>query len=157
MGACSGDDLIVGGQSILVNAEYDGLEVIACGSRDDDLLGACVDVSLRLSLGAVEACALEHYVYADLTPGQLGSVCLCIDGDLLAVDDDGVLACLYGVQTLADNAAVTLLSCVVLEQVCEHSRVGEVVDSNYIITLGAEHLTESQTTDTAKAVDSNFY
>ena len=108
-------------------------------------------------LGAVEACALENDVYADLAPGQLGSVSLSIDGDLLTVNDNGVLACLNSVQTLADNTAVTLLGGVVLQQVCEHSGVGQVIDSNYLITLGTEHLTESQTADTAKAVNSNFY
>ena len=33
---------------------------------------------------------------------------------------------------------------------------GQVVDSDNLITLSAEHLTESQTADTAKTVNCNF-
>ncbi len=114
-------------------------------------------MSLALSLGAIEACALENYVNAQLAPGQLGSVSLCIDGDLFTVNDNGVFAGLYSVQILADGAAIALLSGVILEQVSEHFGIGQVVDSHNLITLCAEHLTESQTADTTKTVNSNFY
>ena len=39
----------------------------------------------------------------------------------------------------------------------EHGGVGEVVDSDNVISLCSEHLTESQTTDAAETVDCNFY
>ena len=58
-------------QGLLVNAVNDGLEVVACRSGDNDLLSACVDVSLGLVLGAVEACALENNVNADLAPRKI--------------------------------------------------------------------------------------
>ena len=60
-------------------------------------------------------------------------------------------------EILADGAAIALLSGVVLEQVSEHLGIGEVVDSYYLVTLCAEHLSESKTSDTAKAVNCNFY
>ena len=114
-------------------------------------------MSLALRLGAVEACALEHYVDTELAPGQLSSVGLRIDGDFLAVNDDGVLACLNSVEILTDGAAVTLLSGVVLEQVSEHGGSGKIVDRYYLVTLSAEHLSERKTTNAAEAVDCNFY
>ena len=46
----SGDDLIFSGQGLLVDGVDDGLQVVAGGSRDNDLAGACVDMSLALSL-----------------------------------------------------------------------------------------------------------
>ena len=81
----SGNDLVVSGQGLLVNGENDGLEVVACRSRDNYLLSACVDVSLGLVLGAVETCALENNVNADLAPRKILSVLLSVDGQGLAV------------------------------------------------------------------------
>ena len=114
-------------------------------------------MSLALSLGAVETGALENNVNAQLTPGKLSSVGLRVDGDFLAVYDDGAFACLYGVQVLADGAAVALLSGVILEQVSEHLGIGKVVDGNDLVTGSVKHLSERQTTNAAKAVDCNFY
>jgi hypothetical protein len=39
--------------------------------------------------------------------------------------------------------------------VSKHFGAGEVIDGDNLITISLEHLTESQTTDTAKTVDSN--
>jgi hypothetical protein len=52
---------------------------------------------------------------------------------------------------------VTTLSGVVLKKMSEHGSLGEVVDSYDIVTLCAKHLSECETTDTAKAVDCNLY
>jgi len=57
----------------------------------------------------------------------------------------------------ADAPAVGTLRGIILEQVCEHSGVGQVVDSDDLIPFCAEHLTERETTDTAEAIDGNFY
>ena len=51
---------------------------------------------------------------------------------------------------------VVALRGVVLQKVGEHIRGGEVVDGDDLRALVAEHLTESQTTNAAKAVDSNL-
>jgi hypothetical protein len=51
---------------------------------------------------------------------------------------------------------VTTLSGVVLEKMSKHGSLGKVVDSNDLVTLSAEHLSESKTSDTAEAVNSNF-
>ena len=154
---CSGDDLVVRGKGLLVYAVNDGLKIVSSGSGDNDLLCACVDVSLRLLLGAVEAGALENYVYADLTPRKIRCVLLAVNGDLLAVYDDVSLARLNGMRMLADLSAVTALCGIVLEKVSKHSGIGKVVDCNYFISLRAEHLAESKATDTAESVNGNFY
>ena len=129
-------------------------EAIASGSGDNDLLGASVDVSLSLSLGSVETGALQDNVDTQLAPGQLGSVSLSVDGDLLAVDNDVVLASLDSVST--EGSSVSALSGVILQQVSQHLGGGQVVDSDNLKALSAEHLTESQTADTTKTIDSNF-
>ena len=96
---------------------------------------------------------IVYNVNTQLAPGQLGSVSLCVDGDLLAVDNDVVLASLNDMT----SSSVIALGGVVLQQVSQHSGRGQVVDSDNLVTLSTEHLTESQTADTAKTVNSNFY
>ena len=53
-------------------------------------------------------------------------------------------------------AGIVALGGVVLQQVSQHLGRGQVVDSDDFEALSAEHLTESQTADTAKTVNSNF-
>ena len=56
----------------------------------------------------------------------------------------------------AEGQSVSALSGVVLQQVSQHLGAGQVVDSDDLEALSTEHLTESQTADTAKTIDSNF-
>ena len=109
-----------------------------------------------LFLGGVETGALEHDVNTQLAPGALFGILDGVDGDLFAVNDDGILGRFDGVLVLADHAAVALLGGVILEQMGQHRGAGQVVDGDHIITGGTEHLTERKTTDPAKAIDSNF-
>ena len=57
---------------------------------------------------------------------------------------------------LTDLAQERALSGVVLEQVSQHLGAGQVIDGNNFVALSLKHLTESQTADTAKTIDSNF-
>ena len=113
-------------------------------------------MSLGLLLGAVEAGALEYNVNTDLAPGQLSCLRLSVNCDLLAINDDAAFACFYSVQTLADSAAVAALSGVVLQKLCQHLGICQIVDCYDLISLSAEHLSESQTADTAKTIDCYF-
>ena len=126
-------------------------------------------MSLSFSLAGIEACALENYVDTQFAPRQLSCVRLSVDSDLLAVNGDRAgsnnsLAVLsknsvlvsYSVLTLTKLAGETALSGIVLQQVSQHLRAGQVVDCNNLITLSLKHLTESQTTNTAKAVNCYF-
>ena len=88
----SADDGVFLGQGALVHAEHNGLGLLVSGSRDNNLLGAGVDVSLSLGLAGEEAGALQNNVYTQLAPGQLSGVGVSVDGDLLAVYGDGAFA-----------------------------------------------------------------
>ena len=145
-----GNDGVVLGQSLFVDAVHDGGQVVAGGSGNDDFLRACVDVRLRLRLGGVETGAFEHDVHADFFPGQISRILFGIDLDLFAVHDDRAV---FGFDFVREG--VSALRTVVLEKVGEHFRVGEVVDGDHLVSFRGEHLTESQTADSAEAVDSN--
>ena len=120
-------------------------------------------MSHRLGLAGVEAGALEHDVNIQLAPRQLVGLRLGVDGDLLAVDGDGArhlhgLAVFLEDRLLGAHGVLVLvgtLSGIILEQVSQHLRAGQVVDSDNLITLGVKHLAESETADAAKSIDSN--
>ena len=134
---------------------FNGLQVVACGSRDDDLLGASLDVSHALLLAGVEAGALQNDIDIQLAPRSILSILDSVDLDLLAIDNDGILGSLDGVLVLTDLAAEGALSGIVLQQVSQHLGAGQVVDSDDLVTLSIKHLTESQTANTTKTIDSN--
>ena len=152
----SRDNLVILGQGLLVDRVDDGLQVVAGRSRDNDLLSASSDVSHALLFAGVEAGALQNNVNADLAPRAILSVLNGVDLDLLAIDDDGILGSFDGVLVLTDLAQERALSGVVLEQVSQHLGAGQVIDGNNFVALSLKHLTESQTADTAKTIDSNF-
>src|SRR5699024_5662931 len=86
-----GDEIHVAGVLIQVDAAYKHGGVILGGGGHDDLLGAGVQVALGLLLGQEQAGGLHHILSAQLAPGQVGGIALGGDGNLPAVDDDGVL------------------------------------------------------------------
>ena len=151
----SRDDLILSGQGLLVDGEDDGLQVVACGSRDNDLLCASLDVSHALLLAGVEAGALQNDVNVQLAPRSILCVLNSVDLDLLAVNNDGILGGLDSMLALADLAAERALSSIVLQQVSQHLGAGQVVDCDDLVTLSIKHLTESQTANTTETIDSN--
>ena len=160
-GSC-GNNLIILGEGVLVNAEDDGLHLLSGRSGNNNLLGTCIDVSecKRTAVGIIlyiEAGALENYVDVELAPRKVLGILLSVDLDLVSVNGDGILAGGNGVLVLADVAAVAALSSIILQEVSKHSRLGQIVDSNDIIALSTEHLTESETTDTAESINRNSY
>ena len=86
---CCADNCIGRGEGLVVGVINDGREVIASRSGNNDLLCAGLDVSGSLCLGGIETCALENHVNFQFAPREFCSVGFCIDGDLLAVNDDG--------------------------------------------------------------------
>ena len=60
-----------------------------------------------------------------------------------------------GVKVFAYSAAISALSGVVLQKVCQHFGAGKIVDSDYFVAFRAEHLSERKTTDTAETVNRN--
>ena len=119
------------------------------GGGDQDLLGAGVDVLLRVGGLGEEAGGLDDDVHAQLAPGQLGGVALGQDLDGLAVDDDvAVLDLDAGRQAAGDG--------VVLEQVGERLGAGEVVDRDDLqVCALCQGGAEVVAADPAEAVDAN--
>ena len=121
-----------------------------------DLLGTSGQVGRSLLLRCIETSALQNNVNVQLTPRQFSSVRNSIDSNLLAINNDEILTSLNSVLVLTDLAAETTLSGIVLQQVSKHLRACQIVDCYYFITFSLEHLTESEATNTAKAVNSYF-
>ena len=76
---------------LLVDAEADGDVRALGGRRDDDLLGAGLEVLGGGGALGEAAGGLDDDVGAELAPRQLGGVGLGGDADALAVDDERVL------------------------------------------------------------------
>ena len=98
---------------------------------------------------SVSAIGARQFVVQEAA--EILRVLLGVDGDLLAVDDDGVL---LRFDLVAER--ISALRGIVLEQMREHLRVNEVVDRDNFIALRAEHLSERETADTAETVNSNL-
>jgi hypothetical protein len=91
---------------------------------------------------------LDHDRDAQVLPRELGRVLLGGDGDGLAVDDERLVAGL-------DRAAELAVDRVVLEEVRERLRVGEVVDGDDLQVLGAalRDGAHDAASDTSESVD----
>src|ERR1019366_2643164 len=87
---------------------------------------------------------------AHISPGQLGGVALGPHFDLFAVDRDKVVARLDVVGKVAQNR-------VVLEQVSQRRRAGQVVDGDKIDFFVAKRGPQNVASDAAEAVDTNLY
>jgi hypothetical protein len=136
----------------VVGAVVDALadrQVGALGRRGDDhLLGPGVEVLGGLVALGEEPAALEDQLHAEVFPGELGRVALREHADLLPVDGEAVLVGLH----VAREGAV---HGVVLEEVGERPRVGDVVHRDELeralVEAGAEHVPA----DAAEAIDAD--
>nr|DAI72248.1 MAG TPA: hypothetical protein [Bacteriophage sp.] len=149
----SGDDVIVLGQGLMVDIVDDRRQVITRRGRNDNLLGAGVDVSLSLCLGGIEAGTFQNHIDSQLAPGQLSSVGLGINRDLFTINGNGAVTPV-NIVTLGNIIA---LRGIVLQQVSQHLGCGQIIDGDDFITVCSEHLPECETTDTTKTIDCNFY
>ncbi len=135
---------------VFVDAENEGDVFVGGGSGDDDLFYGRAQVSLGLGGIGKVAGGLDDDLRAYVGPGQLGGIALGPDLDLFAVDGDEVVAGGDFVLQIAKNR-------VVLEQVGESRRAGQVVNG-YKIDLGiAEGGAQNVAANSAKAVDANLH
>lgn len=100
-----GQDLDVGLVALLVDT-HDEHGGVSRGSRDDDLLGATLQVERGLLVGGEDTGGLDDVVGAGLSPGDVGGVSLGVEGDLLAVDDQVLAGDLNGTLELAVDGVV---------------------------------------------------
>ena len=76
---------------VVVDAHHDGDVLVGGRRRDDDLLGAAVDVLAGVRGLGEEAGGLDDDVDAEIAPRQAGRVALGEDPDRLAADPDAVV------------------------------------------------------------------
>ena len=148
---CVGDD-VVDGRIVLVviDAHDDGDVLVLGGSRDQDLLGAGVQVGLGLGGVGEETGGLNDDVDAQLTPGKVRRIPLGEGLDLLAADLDGVIV-------VGDFFGEASEDGVVLQEMGEGLVVSEIVDGNHLeVSAGCDKCAEVVAADAAKAVDSNL-
>jgi hypothetical protein len=143
------DDLEVGGVLLLVDTNNEHWGVLGW-SRDDDLLGATLQVGLSLGLLSENTGGLDNVVGTSLAPWNRGRVLLVEDLDSLAVND----------KTLVVVGHVTLVSAVgrvVLEHVGGVVNGDEwVVDSNNLHSGVGESISQHQSTNSAESVNTNL-
>lgn len=60
---------------------------VARGSRDDDLLGTALKVSLSLGLLGEDTSGLDDVFSAGLLPGDLSGVLLSVEGNFVSIDN----------------------------------------------------------------------
>ncbi len=82
-------------------------------------------------------------------PGNFGGVLLSVYFYFVAVDDDGVLGGFYFFFKAA-------LCAVIFQQVSQYFRTGQVINCHYVYSVHSVDLAESQTSDPAETIDSNF-
>ena len=143
-----GDHGVLGGQLVVVDAVDHG-EVRAGGrGRDQDPLGAALEVGGGLFLAGEDAGALQHDVDPEVAPGQLGRVAFGQDLDLLAVDADGVFR-------RFDGAGEGAVHRIVLQQMAVGLGRAEVVDRHelYIVAPRLHGRAEHQASNPPEAVD----
>ncbi|ERL66225.1 hypothetical protein L248_1318 [Schleiferilactobacillus shenzhenensis LY-73] len=150
----SGNDTVVAVQSVIVNIVNDGLCVAASRCRNQNPLCAGIQVCLGLSYGSVEARAFKDVFNAVvLNPRNVLCLGLSVNTVLLAVNNDGIVG---GTNLTREGP----MSGIILQQVSQHCRAGQIVDCDNLdlVRLSTQLIdpTESQTTDTTEAVDTNF-
>ena len=134
---------------VVVDAHDDGDVLVLGGSRDDDLLGAGFQVSLRLVGIGEQAGGLDDDVDAQLAPRQVSRLAL---GQDLHLDAVGIKT-VFGNRHLVECTAV---DGVVLQQVCHGRLVAQVVDGDDLELGILRHSAEDQTADTAKSVNAHL-
>ena len=139
------------GVLVQVNAAHEsGGLLILCGSGDNNLLSAALQVSGSLLGGAEHTGGLNNISCAALAPRNLSGIHLCIELDFLAVHDDGIIG-------IGNVALVLAMNGVIAQHVCAvvggHERI---VDTHEFDVRIVQTSTEYQAADAAKAIDAYF-
>src|SRR6202522_1442682 len=96
------------------------------------------------------ASGFDDHLSAGRRPVELSGVALRKYFELLAVDRDEVLACGDGVGQVAQDG-------IVLEQVGQRGRAGQVIHRHKFDCRISERRAKNVAANTAKAVDANLY
>ena len=148
-----GDVFLIGGQFFVVNAENTREDVVAFRrSGNNNLLNfvAVITFFIAGSRSGEETSGFENDVRAKAFPRNAGRFGFLADRNLFAVDDK--------IGFIVFNGAVeATLRRVVLQKESQGFRIGEVVDTDDIVLLRSlRHLTEDDTTNTTKTINTNI-
>jgi len=146
---CVGDDLDIGLVGLLVDTHnvHGG---ISGGSRDDDLLGATLQMCLGLLGGGEDTGGLDNVVCTSLAPWDLGGVSLGVELDNLAIDLQSIVESL-------DRALELSVGRVVPEHIGGVVGFNErIVDGDDVDVVVLNSIAEDDTTDAAETVDANL-
>ena len=140
---------------IVIDTKDDGLvDLVLCRDGEDHLLGTGLDVVLISTLRAL--CNGEHTggLDGDIDPkglpGQLCRVAEGEDGNLLAIDDDGILSSLNTLVIYSEGG-------VVFQKMGEGLRIGQVVDTDDLDGFVFEGNLEDVAADSSEAINCDFH
>ncbi len=155
--AGAGDDGLIGGELIAVDAIDVGRDVF--GRRrggDDDAFGTVLHMDVAVLVALQAAGALQDDVDAIVFPGKIVGIFFAEDGDLVAIEDDGVV--FAGDEVFVPGA----VGGVVLKKISKGGGVDEVVDRDDFEDVFAGFLihligaAEREAADAAESVDCKF-
>ena len=133
---------------LVVHAPADR-EVRVLGRRgDDDLLCAGLEVFGRLGAVREESAALEHQLHAERFPRQLAGIALGEHPDHSRADRDAVV---LGTDLLAQRS----VDRIVLQEMRERLRIGDVVDGDEVERLVTEAGAQDVAADAPEPVDAD--
>ncbi len=150
-GAGSVRNELLAGVCVLVDTNYEHGSSVLGGSRHNNILGTCLDVSLSLLLSQEQTCGLYNVLSTYSTPVDLLRVAACGNADVLAVYDQLVLlhVSLYG-------AIETSVHRVVLQHIGHVVYREKVVDCHYFEVIALCAGAEYETADTTESVNTNL-
>jgi hypothetical protein len=119
------------------------------GRGDDDALGAALQVLGGIVAIGEAARAFEHDLHTQILPRKLGRILLGQDLELVAVHADAI-------RGGADIGLQVAENRVVLEQMGECRRIGEVVDRDDVDIVMRHRRAQNVATDSTETVDANL-
>ena len=145
------DDLMLGRvEAVAVDADDErAVDVALAGRADDHALRTRVEMRLSRFLRAEQTGALEDDLRSELAPLELRGVTFRRHGDALVADPDRAVV-------RFDRVAEVPMDRVPLEQVSQHLRAGQVVDSDDLDVVTPCCDTGHTTADASEAIDSDF-
>ena len=129
---------------------YGAVEVVPGGHRHDDPSSSSVQVMLQLMDAQELAGAVNNIIHAQGAPGEFGRISL-------AEDLKGIVVNHHGITVEAHFTRVHPMDAVILEEIGEVLRVGEIVDGHHIKVATHFGNPGDDASNTTETIDSNFW
>jgi len=135
---------------IVIHAHDNGDVFVLSRSRNDDLFHRATHVLLGIFCIGESSRGLDHNLRANGSPIQLRRVLLGKYADSLVVD-------LYAVPARSDVMGKIAQNRIVLKQVRESFRIGQIVNRYELQIRIIKSRTKNVTSDTPESIDADFY